>query len=133
MIRAAIIGYTLLHGFFYSCSDCMIDPRYWMPYYIIDEIVGGGIILWYFVFRNCKDFKVPAFCLFVFSVIRCAWNIACWIVGLNASNTKWTIILFFFLMPVVYWTMFAPDGILNIFIEKQLKKLPIVKKDSVDS
>lgn len=99
-----------------------------MPYYIIDEIVGGGVILWWYVFRTVKDFKVPAFALFVFSVIRCAWNLACYIVGLDASNTKWTMILFFCLLPVVYWTMFAPDGLLNVLIEKQLAKLPKVKK-----
>ena len=128
MIRAAIIGYTLLHGFFYSCSYCMSDSRYWMPYYIIDEIFGGGIILWLWVFRTTKDFKVPAFALFVFSVIRCLWNLSCYIIGLDTSNTKWTMILFFCLMPVVYWTMFAPDGILNVLIEKQLSKLPKVKK-----
>lgn len=131
MIRVAIIGYTLLQGFFYSCSSCMQDNRYWMPYYIIDEIIGGGFILWYFVYKNSKDFKIPAFALFVFSVIRCLWNIWCYIMGINASNTKWTAILFFCLLPVVYWTLFAPDGLVTAFIEKQLKRLPSVKKDSV--
>ncbi len=123
MIKAAIIGYTLLHGFFYSCSDCMADSRYWMPYYIVDEIVGGGIILWWFVYSYSKKFRIPAFALFIFSVIRCMWNIACWIVGTDASNTKWTMILFFCLLPVIYWTMFAPDGFLTVFLDRQLKRL----------
>ncbi len=123
MIKVAVIGYTVLHLFFYSCSYCMSDSRYWMPYYIIDEIVGGGIILWWFVFQNTKDFKVPAFSLFVFSVIRCIWNVACYITGVNASNTKWTAILFIFLLPVIYWTLFFPGSKITTFLNKHLKRI----------
>lgn len=125
MIRAAIIGYTVLHGFFYSCNTCMTDSRYWMPYYIADEIVGGGVILWWVAYKYSKDFKVPCFALFVFSIIRCLWNLSCWIWSINASNTEWTTILFFCLLPVVYYILFFPNSKISSFLDTHLKRLKL--------
>jgi len=123
MLRVAIIGYTLLHGFFYACDSCMADSRYWTPYYIMDEIVGGGVILWWFAYMKSVKYRIPAFALFVFSWIRVLWNISCYIFGVNRSDTNWTMILFFFLLPVVYYTVFLPGGKFTKFLDKHLKRI----------
>lgn len=125
MLRVAIIGYTLLHGFFYTCEYCMANSAYWTPYYIIDEIVGGGVILWWHAYTHSAKYRIPAFTLFIFSCIRVLWNISCYVVGVNRSDTRWTMILFFFLLPVVYWTLFAPDGMLTQFLDRNLKRFKL--------
>ena len=137
LILITILGYTVLHGFFSVCDSCLMDKRFWTPYYIVDGTIGGGCILWIFVYRYCSitgsKYKIAALATEVYSVVMLLWNVIIPALGFNRSDTKWSFLLTIWLIPVIYYTLFAPDGVLTIFLEKQLKRLPIVKKDSVDS
>lgn len=121
MVKVAIIGYTVLHLFFYSCSYCMSDSRFWMPYYIIDEMFGGGALLWFIAFRYSKKYSVPCFLVFVFSLARFFWNVWCYVFTVNASDTKWTFILFLCLLPGIYYTLFCPGSRTVNFLSKALR------------
>lgn len=120
MIKAVIIGYTVLHLFFYACQTCMQDSRYWMPYYIWDEMFGGGVILWLVAFRYSKKYSVPCFLVFCFSLVRFVWNIWCYVFGVNASDTRWTFILFLCLLPVIYYTLFNNQSRLVKFLNQYI-------------
>jgi len=120
MIKVAIIGYTVMLVFAYSCDSCMMNPKWWQPYYIWDQAFGGGFILWHHAFKKSVKYKMPLFCLFVFSVIRCLWNISCLIMKVNPADTNWTIVLFFCLLPVIYFTLFTPNGRVTNFLNKYL-------------
>jgi len=125
MVKVAIIGYTVLHGFFFACQSCMLDQSYWMPYWVADEIFGGGIILWLIAFRYSKKYHIAAFVTLLFSIFREVWNIICYIKGINTSDTNLTSILFLGLLPVIYYTLFVPNGRLTTFLDKQLKRISL--------
>lgn len=125
MIKVAILGYTILHGFFFACQHCLSDPSYWMPYWITDEFFGGGVMLWLFAFKKSEKYKVAAFFTFLFSVLREVWDILLRIKEVNTSDTEWTSILFLGLLPIIYYTLFVPNGRLTTFIDKHLKRIKI--------
>lgn len=125
MIKVIIIGYTLLHLFFYACQSCMQNERYWMPYYIWDEMFGGGVLLWYMAYRKSIKYKVATFFTFIFSCVRCAWNIALYIFGINQLTSRLDFILCVCLLPVIYFTMFSPESRTTKFLDEHLKMIGI--------
>lgn len=123
MVKIAIIGYVGMLGFFYSCDilgGCLSNPAFWPYYYIWDHLFGGGVALWFIAYLYSNKYRVPAFFVFIFSFIRFFWQTTCYITGVNPSDTYWTLILFFCLLPVIFITVFTPKGRLTGMLNRTL-------------
>jgi len=104
-----------------------VDSHYWTPYYLVDGLAGGGVFLWILAYQYCRlkksKYKVSAFATMTFAVFMLVWNIIIPALGFNRSDTKWSFLLTLWLIPVIYYTLFIPDGWLTKFIDNHLKRI----------
>lgn len=129
IIKLNILLYTLLHGFFTVCDHCLMDSKFWTPYYIIDGTVGGGVVLWYISYLYCKAtrsiYKVAAFMTMLYALYMLLWNIVIPAFGYNRSDTRFSFLLTLGQIVVIYYTVFVPNGRLTNFIDEHLKRIKL--------
>lgn len=129
MIKVVIILYTVMLGYYFILPDGLQSPKMWPVYHVWDHIAGGGCLLWFFAWKHSVKYKSACFYTLIFSVFRLAWLIYCYLIGIPPDNTIWVMWLFMGLIPVIYITLFIPNGRLTKFIDNHLTMLPKVKKN----
>lgn len=121
VVKTALIGYCAMLGFFYACdigAGCLTNPKFWPWYYSLDHWVKGGVFCWLYMWLTNEKYRVSCFLVLLFSLVRAVWLPVCYLTGINPSNTYWTVILFFCLLPVIFFTVFTPEGRLTKFLDK---------------
>lgn len=129
MIKIAIILYTFMLGYYYLMPEGFLNEKMWPVYHVWDHLAGGGSLLWAFAFMKSVKYKVACFFTFLFSLFRLGWLLYCYQVGVPTGNTVLVMWLFMALIPVIYYTVFVPNGRLTNFLDKYLIKWHLHQKE----
>lgn len=99
-------------------------------YFMWDKFCTGSFISWAVIYTmagSSSRYVVP---VLAFSFVRVIWEIISKITGITATNDARIASLFIFLTISTGWLIFNKESYVTKFLEKKLKRLPIVKKDS---
>lgn len=118
ILKAAIAIYLVGLLVFYTLAVDNI-PAWRGSYYLWDKMCGGGWLLWYVIYINCKERQIVAPVLW-FSVIRFIWEIVSLITGITVSN-EWAIaIMFIILVALTGYVCLHPMGRIGKFLNKNV-------------